>query len=256
VSLPDDAQLILPPETLPGIADVKSAVTRALEAPLDGLPLAERLTARSKVLIAYDGPGFPVPPLRVDPRLAALEAILAALDARGLPLRNVSLVCSTGLTRLFRPPELARIVGVTALASRASSCHDAEAIDRLAVFGKTTEGELVELDAALTEADLLAFCAKHGIAITSWSPLMRGAIFNEPYIGVIAAIAAKYGKTSAQVVLRWHLQHDVIIIPKSVHQKRIIENAGVFDFALTESDMAAIDGLNHDFRISSHPDNY
>lgn len=82
---------------------------------------------------------------------------------------------------------------------------------------------------------------------------MRGGIFENE---VVQQLAQKYEKTVAQIVLRWDLQHGVVTIPKSVHRERIIENAKLFDFNLSGEDMALIDALNQDRRISTHPDNY
>jgi len=111
----------------------------------------------------------------------------------------------------------------------------------------------IEYHPYLTEKELLGFCAEHGIVCQAWSPLQRGKIFADE---TIAAIAKKVGRTTAQVVLRWNLQNGVMTIPRSVKRERIIENAGIFDFGLSDGDMAAIDALNRDFRISSHPDDY
>ncbi|MCL2512615.1 MAG: aldo/keto reductase [Oscillospiraceae bacterium] len=111
----------------------------------------------------------------------------------------------------------------------------------------------IEYHPYLTEKELLAFCKKHGIVCEAWSPLQRGKIFEDK---TIAAIAENYGRTMAQIALRWNIQNGVITIPRSVKKERIIENAGIFDFALADEDMAAIDALNKDFRISTHPDDY
>jgi len=111
----------------------------------------------------------------------------------------------------------------------------------------------IEYHPYLTEKELLAYCAGHGIVCQAWSPLQRGKIFADE---TIAAVAKKYDRTMAQVVLRWNLQNGVMTIPRSVKKERIIENAGIFDFELSDGDMAAIDALNRDFRISSHPDDY
>ena len=80
---------------------------------------------------------------------------------------------------------------------------------------------------------------------------MRGKVFQEP---VIQEIAAKYGKTPAQVVLRWDLQHGVITIPKSVREERIRENSEIFDFQLTAEEMEQIDRLNKNERTGPDPD--
>lgn len=111
----------------------------------------------------------------------------------------------------------------------------------------------IEYHPLLTEVELLQYCEEKKIVPTAWSPLMRGGIFEYE---VVRQLAQKYKKTIAQIVLRWDLQHGVVTIPKSVHQERIVENAQLFDFNLAEEDMAIIDALNQDHRISTHPDNY
>ncbi|NLX93078.1 MAG: aldo/keto reductase, partial [Clostridiales bacterium] len=111
----------------------------------------------------------------------------------------------------------------------------------------------IEYHPILTEVALLQYCEEKKIVPTAWSPLMRGGIFEYE---VVRQLAQKYKKTIAQIVLRWDLQHGVVTIPKSVHQERIVENAQLFDFNLAEEDMALIDALNQDHRISTHPDNY
>ena len=71
---------------------------------------------------------------------------------------------------------------------------------------------------------------------------------------VLKDMALKYGKTPAQIVLRWDLQKGVITIPKSVRKERIIENSQIFDFQLTDEDMQRIDGLNQDLSLGPDPD--
>lgn len=111
----------------------------------------------------------------------------------------------------------------------------------------------VEYHPHLTQKELLAFCQKEGIQLEAWSPLKQGQILTEP---VIADIAAKYGKSPAQIVLRWDLQSKVVTIPKSIKEQRIIENANIFDFELTAEDMKNIDGLNKDERVGPDPDDF
>lgn len=110
-----------------------------------------------------------------------------------------------------------------------------------------------EFHPRLVQQSLLDFSKENGIQYESWSPLMRGRILQNQ---TLKGIAAKYGKTVAQVVLRWNLQKGVIIIPKSVHKSRIIENARIFDFRLTEEDMQQIDSLDREERTGAHPDNF
>ena len=84
---------------------------------------------------------------------------------------------------------------------------------------------------------------KYGIQLEAWAPFGegRGGTFDNP---VIAEIAKKYGKTPAQIMLRWHIQRGVVVIPKSTHTERMAENLNVFDFTLTAEDMTAIAALD------------
>ena len=103
----------------------------------------------------------------------------------------------------------------------------------------------------LSEKPMLEFNRAHQIVTQAWSPLGRGQLLTEP---VLQQIAAAHGKSSAQVILRWHLQNGVAIIPKSTHAARIQENAAIYDFELSPAEMAQIDGLNWNHRISKEPE--
>ncbi|MGG0844829.1 aldo/keto reductase [Peribacillus simplex] len=109
----------------------------------------------------------------------------------------------------------------------------------------------IELHPLLTQLEIRDYCAKHEIKVTSWSPLGRGNLLEEPTIN---HIAKKHGKSSAQVLIRWHLQHDLVVIPKSITPSRIEENAQVFDFSLSLNEMNQIDALNKNERFGSNPD--
>ena len=111
----------------------------------------------------------------------------------------------------------------------------------------------VEVHPYLSQEPLRAFCREHHIAVTAWSPLGRGGVLQDE---TIVKIAEKYGKSAAQVVLRWHLQHDILVIPKSVTPSRIEENANIFDFVLSSEDMKVIDSLNRNQRFGKDPDNF
>lgn len=93
----------------------------------------------------------------------------------------------------------------------------------------------VELHPDFSQAELRDWCQSHGIAVEAWRPIAKGLVNDDP---TIQAIAEHHGKTPVQVALRWHLQHDVIIIPKSIRKERIISNADIWDFALTPEEMA------------------
>ena len=90
-----------------------------------------------------------------------------------------------------------------------------------------------------------AWMKKYGVVHEAWAPFGegRGGLFTDP---VLAKIGEKYGKTTAQVMLRWHLQRGIVVIPKSVRKERMAENFHVFDFALTDEDMNAIAALDRE----------
>lgn len=111
----------------------------------------------------------------------------------------------------------------------------------------------VEVHPYLQQDALRAFCSEHGIAVTAWSPLGRGGVLDHP---TIMEIGREIGKTAAQVVLRWHLQNDTLVIPKSVTPSRIEENAQIFDFELTVAQMDKIATLNRNERFGQDPDHF
>lgn len=108
----------------------------------------------------------------------------------------------------------------------------------------------VEFSPFLFQKELLDYCEAKGIKITSYSPLTRGKRLSDP---VLVEIALAHGKTAAQVILRWNIQHGIVTIPKSVHQNRIIENASIFDFVLSKEEMEKINRLDEGYR-TIHPE--
>jgi len=110
----------------------------------------------------------------------------------------------------------------------------------------------VEYHPLLQQPDVRPFCRNHGIQLEAWSPLMQGNLDNS----VLTEIGAKYGKSAAQVILRWDIQNEVVTIPKTVTPSRMKENADIFDFELSTEDMALIAGLNENRRFGSDPDNF
>lgn len=109
----------------------------------------------------------------------------------------------------------------------------------------------VECHPYFQQNELKEFCAKHDIFVEAWSPLNQGgAVLNDD---IVIHIAEQYKKTPAQVIIRWHLQSNTIVIPKSVTPSRIEENFNVFDFELNQEDMKAIDGINRNERKGPEP---
>jgi diketogulonate reductase-like aldo/keto reductase len=111
----------------------------------------------------------------------------------------------------------------------------------------------VEYHPRLAQVELLSYCKDKGIQLEAWSPLMQGKIFE---IGELNAIAEKYQKSVAQIVLRWDLQNGVVTIPKSIKEQRIIENADIFNFELSDEEMNEINDLNKDERVGPNPDEF
>ena len=127
----------------------------------------------------------------------------------------------------------------------------AEHIDQIREHG----GELpvlnqVELHPWLTQDPLRAYHAAHGILTQAWAPLARGQVLEDP---VLVQLAGEYGVSVAQVVLRWHLQRGVAVIPKSNSTERITQNSQVFHFSLTPEHVAEISHLNRDYRTGVDP---
>ncbi|WP_175988090.1 aldo/keto reductase [Bacillus sp. Marseille-Q1617] len=111
----------------------------------------------------------------------------------------------------------------------------------------------IECHPRLNQEKLRAYCQDENIAVEAWSPIAQGRVLDET---ILKQIAEKHGKSAAQVILRWHLQNDVVIIPKSVHSNRIKENADLFNFELSTDEMNQINDLNQDERFGPDPDNF
>ena len=110
----------------------------------------------------------------------------------------------------------------------------------------------IELHPWLPQTETREYDASRGILTEAWSPLARGKAIGDP---VLTEIGRKYGKSAAQVVLRWHVELGLVVIPKSNTLERIRENSQVFDFALDADDLAAISSLESGERTGSDPDN-
>lgn len=122
------------------------------------------------------------------------------------------------------------------------------------IIGETGETPVVnqiELHPRFQQRDKRAFHKSNTIIIESWSPLGSGRMLDDATVG---AIARKHGKSIAQVVIRWHLQEGLIVIPKTTHRERMVENFDVFGFELDADDMAKIGGLDQrDGRVGANP---
>jgi diketogulonate reductase-like aldo/keto reductase len=108
----------------------------------------------------------------------------------------------------------------------------------------------VEFSPYLYQKTLLEFCCSHGIQLEAYSTLTRGVKLDDPKL---SAISGRYQKSTAQIIIRWALQHGIVVIPKSSNEDRIRANADVFDFAISVEDMSSLDAFNENLRICWDP---
>jgi 2,5-diketo-D-gluconate reductase A len=126
-----------------------------------------------------------------------------------------------------------------------------EHLDRLVAEGSVVPAvNQIELHPRLQQRAVAERSRELGIAVEAWSPIARGALVEEP---AVEAIAEKYGKTVAQVTLRWHLDSGNIVIPRTVRKERMQENFDLFDFSLTPEEIAVLDDLEAGGRIGPDP---
>jgi len=110
----------------------------------------------------------------------------------------------------------------------------------------------VEFHPFLYQKELLKYCQRKGIQVEAYSPLARGERLKHPRI---ISLATRYSKTPAQLMIRWGIQHGLVVIPKSTREERIRENSQVFDFDISDDDMRSLDSLNEDLRLNWDPTN-
>jgi methylglyoxal/glyoxal reductase len=111
----------------------------------------------------------------------------------------------------------------------------------------------VELHPMLQQRSLRKYCAKHGIAVQAWSPLMQGKFAG---VSVLEKLAKKHNRTVPQIILRWNLQSDILTIPKTVSASRMAENANIFDFELSREDLLLIESIQEEKRFGPDPENF
>jgi 2,5-diketo-D-gluconate reductase A len=129
-----------------------------------------------------------------------------------------------------------------------------EDLERLEVeTGTRPTVNQIELHPRFQQRELHACHARHGVATEAWSPLAQGALLDDEAIG---EIAERHGKTHAQAILRWHLQLGNVVIPKSVTPERIRENLDIFDFELSDEEMAVFERLDRGERIGPDPETF
>ncbi len=152
--MPDGAQVLLPPNSLPPLQDFKESVLRALDEPIAGPPLAKRVNAGSRVCVVLDDPSLPVPPASHDARGEMLEAVLEALTSFGVKAARVTALIANGLARQWRPAELTEWLGAKSTSQIGVRCHDAEQLSELVRIADEPSGP-VEISRHLLECDLV-----------------------------------------------------------------------------------------------------
>jgi diketogulonate reductase-like aldo/keto reductase len=194
---------------------------------------------------------------------AALDASLARLGLDHVdlylihwPLQNRDRMIETwGAMAELRDTGKALSIGV----SNFEPHHLDAIIDATGVVPAVNQ---IELHPRLAQRELRDYCKSRGIAVEAWSPLggsgagwgtdsSPNTLLTDP---TLTRIGERYGRSAAQVMIRWHLQNGVIAIPKSVHDKRIAQNIDVLDFELGADDLAAIAELDTGTRVGAHPD--
>ena len=182
------------------------------------------------------------------------DAIKSSLDKLGLPYVDLYLIHwptpARGLyveawhaLERFAEQGLTKSIGVSNFLP--------EHLDRIAAESATIPAvNQIELHPEFQQREVEERCVRAGILVEAWSPIARGALVDTP---AVDAIAAKYGKTVAQVTLRWHLEHGRVIIPRTVRKARMVENFDLFDFALEPAEISVLDALEAGKRVGPNP---
>jgi 2,5-diketo-D-gluconate reductase A len=245
--------------------DTRAAVLTALETGYRHIDTAAMYGNEKEVGQAVRDSGLPRSEVFVTSKLnngdhaygAALTAFDRTMDALGLEYVDLYLVhwplpAVGDYVETWRAMEeihrsgRCRAIGV----SNFNPAHLRRLFDSTEVVPAVNQ---IEVHPYLTQDAVRAFGAGHGIVTEAWSPIARGKVLGDP---VIAAIASRLGRSTAQVTLRWHIQRGDVVFPKSADPARMAENFRLFDFELTQDDMAAITALNRDERTGPDPDTF
>ncbi|MGV0627074.1 aldo/keto reductase [Mycolicibacter minnesotensis] len=246
-------------------AETERAVTTALELGCRLIDTAKVYGNEAAVGRAIAASGIPREEVFVTTKLAnadqgltsAIESCKASLDRLGLDYVDLYLihwpapalgmyVDSFGGLIQTRELGMARSIGVCNF----TAAHLDDIID---LAFETPSVNQIELHPLLNQAELRAVNAERGIITQAYSPLAVGRLMDHP---TVTAIAGEYGKTPAQVLIRWNLQLGNSVIPRSAQPERIAENLDVFDFELADEHMASLDGLNDGTRLRADPLTY
>lgn len=189
--------------------------------------------------------------------MAAFEQTMANLDLDYLDLylihwpaakhqfenwEEINLSTWKAMTELYKSGRI-KAIGVSNFLP-----HHLEALMQTEVHPMVNQ---IEFHPGYMQSEVLEFCHKHNIVVEAWSPMGAGRLLTHE---TLMDIAAKYNKTTAQLCIRWCLQHGTIPLPKSIHPARILDNTKVFDFVISDEDMAIINAMPYCGKGISHPD--
>ena len=187
----------------------------------------------------------------------ARDALSGSLDRLGLEHVDLYLIHWPAPLRgtyvdAWKQLEVLRADGLTT--SIGVSNFEPEHLDAIAAVSDVVPViNQVELHPLFQQKALRAEHAKRGIATESWGPLCHGAVDLVEEMPALVNLADRYEKTIAQVILRWHLQHGIIIFPKTSSKERLVENFALFDFEISDADMREIDGFDINKRLGTAP---
>ncbi len=187
----------------------------------------------------------------------ARDALSGSLDRLGLEHVDLYLIHWPAPLRgtyvdAWKQLEVLRADGLTT--SIGVSNFEPEHLDAIAAVSDVVPViNQVELHPLFQQKALRAEHAKRGIATESWGPLCHGAVDLVEEMPALVNLAERYEKTIAQVILRWHLQHGIIIFPKTSSKERLVENFALFDFEISDADIREIDGFDINKRLGTAP---
>ena len=191
---------------------------------------------------------------RREDALRSLDTTMEALDLEVLDLFLVHwpLADSPGIDLVDTWRTMIEILHSGRVRAIGVSNYQPEHLNRIVeATGVVPAVNQVELHPWLTQSDLRSVHEQLGVVTESWSPLGRGRLLTD---SKVIEIADAIGVSPAQVVIRWHLQNSLVVIPKSTHRERMTANADVVGFTLDDAHMAALDALDQGVRTGSHPD--
>jgi 2,5-diketo-D-gluconate reductase A len=220
----------------------EAAVGRAIAA--SGIPRAE-IFVTTKLATANQGFGQSQDAIKLSLELLGLDYIDLYLIHWPAPEKGLYVDSFGGMMRA-REDGLLRSIGVC-------NFHPDHLQTLIELAFSLPAVNQIELHPLLNQAEVRAYNAEQNVTTEAYSPLGVGAILTNP---TVQSIAASYGKTPAQVLIRWSLQLGNVVIPRSKSAERIAENFDVFDFELSATDMDALNGLEDGTRFRGHPDTF